>query len=125
VIDTNLAGPPADPSMVFTGTANQPLGGRLPGNSAALPVSFTVTNAGLLPPGVTIDRADLVTGIPTADGVYGVTVTACDPLGCTPGDVTFTIAPDQAPCDNQPSKGAGNPGSATVALAVANIQVGT
>jgi hypothetical protein len=50
---------------------------------------------------------------------------ACDPLGCTPGDVTFTIAPDQAPCDNQPSKGAGNPGSATVALAVANIQVGT
>jgi hypothetical protein len=124
-IDTNLAGPPAGPSMVFTGTANQPLGGTLPGSSAAIPVSFTVTNAGLLPPGVAINAAGTVTGIPTADGVYAATVTACDALGCTPGTVTFAIAPDQAPCDNQPPAGPVSLGSAAIALAVANLRVGT
>jgi hypothetical protein len=121
MIDTNLSGPPADPSMVFTGTVNQPLAGSLPGSSAAIGVSFTVTNANALPPGLRIGSTGTVTGIPAADGVYTAGVTACDTLGCTPGSVTFTIAPDQAPCDNQP--GLPSTGSATVALSRPAIRV--
>jgi hypothetical protein len=123
MIDTNLSGPPADPSMVFTGTVNQPLAGSLPGSSAAIGVSFTVTNATMLPPGLRIGSSGTVTGIPTADGIYTAGVTACDTLGCTPGSVTFTIAPDQAPCDNQP--GLPSTGSAAVALSLGAIRVTT
>ena len=130
-IDTNLAGPPADPSMVFTGTAHQPLAGSLPGSSAPIPASFAVTDPNMLPPGVFINPAGTVTGIPTADGIYAVGITACDTLACTPGSVTFAIAPDQAPSDQQSDKQPGSSksawpgiGSATVALALQTIRLG-
>ena len=128
-IDTDLAGPPAAPSMVFTGAVSQPLSGTLPGSAAGpgasgIPVTFSVSNANMLPPGVAVDPSGVVTGIPTADGVYGVGVSACDTEGCTPGVVTFTIAPDQAPCDNQKAAGLGGTlGSATLALALGTIRV--
>jgi hypothetical protein len=107
VIGTDLAGPPADPSMVFTGPASQPLAGSLPGSSAPIPVSYTVTNARMLPPGIAIGTAGAVTGIPAADGIYGVSVTACNMFGCTPGTVTFAVGP------------------AAVALSLQTIGIGT
>jgi hypothetical protein len=91
VIDTDLAGPPADPSMVFTGSAGQPLAGSLPGSSVPVPVSYTVTNARMLPPGIVIGPGGAVTGVPATDGVYGAGVTACNVIGCTPGTVTFAV----------------------------------
>jgi hypothetical protein len=93
VIDTDLAGPPADPSMVFTGSAGQPLAGSLPGSSAPIPVSYTVTNARMLPPGIAIGSAGAVTGTPATDGIYRVSVTACNMFGCAPGTVTFAVGP--------------------------------
>ena len=62
---------------------------------------FTVTDAATLPPGITIGASGAITGIPAADGIYTASVTACNPAGCTPGYITFTIAPDQGPCNHQ------------------------
>jgi hypothetical protein len=90
---------PADPSSAFSGTVNQPVTGSLPGASAA---TFSVTDATLLPPGMKITAAGTVTGIPTADGIYSVPVSACVATLCAAGTVSFTIAPDTAPCDNAP-----------------------
>jgi hypothetical protein len=115
-IDTDLAGPPADPSMVFTGTASQPLAGSLPGSSAPIPVTFIVTNPDMLPPGVAVGSTGTVTGIPAADGIYAAGVKACDVLGCTSGTLTFSVSPDPA---------SGAIGSATVALSLQTIRVGT
>jgi Putative Ig domain len=127
VIGTNLrSGPPTAPSAVFTGAASQSLSGSLPGSDGASgeAETFTVPDPGMLPPGVAIDPAGLVHGIPAADGVYGVSVSACDTQGCTPGVVTFMIAPDPAPCGNQPLvSGLGSLGSAAVAVALQNIRL--
>jgi hypothetical protein len=102
-----LAGPAAGsasaavvPNLLLNGTVNQPVSGKLPGSG-----TFTVTSPNLVPPGIVITPAGAITGIPTADGIYGVAVSECGTSGCTPGTVTFTIAPDAAPCDNQPSIG--------------------
>lgn len=125
-IYTNLAGPPPAPSTVFTGAVSQPLSGSLPGSggSAGPAETFTVSNPNMLPPGVAIDAGGVVNGIPTADGIYGASVTACGTQGCTPGVVTFTIAPDQAPCDNQSVVfGLGSLGSAALAVALQNIRL--
>ncbi len=96
------AGPPRNPSLMLNGTALQPLSSLLPGGAsrdvAVSPVRFTVANAATLPPGITISASGAITGVPAADGTYTASVTACTSQGCTPGYVTFTIAPDQAPC---------------------------
>jgi hypothetical protein len=106
---------PVVPNLLLNGTVNQPLSGTLPGSDSA-GTTFTVTSPSLMPPGIDVTPAGGVTGIPTADGIYGVTVTACGPDGCTPGTITFTIAPDTAPCDNQPNitQPPGSLGTATV-----------
>jgi hypothetical protein len=106
---------PVTPNLLLSGTVNQPLSGALPGSAAGL-VTFTVTSPNLMPPGVAVTPTGTVTGIPTADGIYGVSVTACSTAGCTPGTITFTIAPDAAPCDNQPNMtpSPGSLGTATV-----------
>jgi hypothetical protein len=108
-------GAPLVPNLLLNGTVNQPVSGTLPG-SAAGGTTYTVTSPALMPPGIVVTPGGAVTGIPTADGVYGVSVTACGASGCTPGTVTFTIAPDAAPCDNQPNMtpSPGSIGTATV-----------
>jgi hypothetical protein len=90
---------PADPSAVFGGTVNQPITGSLPGATAA---TFSITDPTLLPPGMSITATGTVTGIPAADGIYSVPVSACVATLCAAGTVSFTIAPDTAPCDNAP-----------------------
>ena len=122
VAETILGNAPAGPSELFTGVADQPLSGGLPGSSAANPPAFTVTNPALLPPGVAVSGTGLVHGIPTADGTYVAGVSACGPSGCTPGTLTFTIAPDQAPCDNQP--GGGQPGGRQPGGATVKVRAG-
>jgi hypothetical protein len=109
------SGAPLVPNLLVNGTVNQPVSGTMPG-SASGSATFTVTSPALMPPGIVVTPGGAVTGIPTADGVYGVSVTACSTSGCTPGTVTFTIAPDAAPCDNQPgmTPSAGSIGTATV-----------
>ena len=97
-----VAGAPLVPNLLLNGTVNQPVSRTLPG-SAAGQTTYTVTSPSLMPPGIVVTPGGGITGIPTADGVYGVSVTACSTSGCTPGTVTFTIAPDAAPCDNQPN----------------------
>jgi large repetitive protein len=99
----SLDTPPLAPNAMFAGTASEPLSGVLPGSSAAIPEVFTVLNSGTLPPGVIVTTTGAVTGIPTADGIYTATVTACDSDGCTHGLVTFNIAPNLAPCDHLPT----------------------
>jgi large repetitive protein len=113
---TAAAGAPAVPNLLLNGTVNQPVSGKLPGSGNGT-TTFTVTTPNLMPPGITVTPGGLITGIPTADGIYGVTVSACGTSGCTPGTATFTIAPDAAPCDNQPNMtpSPGSLGIATVA----------
>jgi hypothetical protein len=108
------AAPPV-PNLLLNGTVNQPLAGELPGSGSST-ATFTVTSPNLMPPGVVVTPSGTITGIPTADGVYGVAVSACGTSGCTPGTVTFMIAPDAAPCDNQPglTPADGSLGTATV-----------
>jgi hypothetical protein len=110
-----LAASPLIPNLLVNGTVNQPVSGTMPGSTDGT-TTFTVTSPNLMPPGIAVTPGGAVTGIPTADGVYGVTVTACSTAGCTPGTVTFTIAPDAAPCDNQPGM-ASSPGSIGTATA--------
>ena len=109
------SGSPLVPNLLVNGTVNQPVSGTMPG-SADGTTTFTVTSPALMPPGIVLTPSGAVTGIPTADGVYGVTVSACSTSGCTPGTATFTIAPDAAPCDNQPgmTPSPGSIGTATV-----------
>jgi hypothetical protein len=95
-------GMPVVPNLVLNGTVNQPVANQLPGSANGM-TTFTVTSPSLMPPGVVVTPTGAITGIPTADGIYGVAVSACSSSGCTPGTVTFTIAPDAAPCDNQPN----------------------
>jgi hypothetical protein len=106
---------PAVPNLLVNGTVNQPVSSTMPGSTGGT-TTFTVTSPALMPPGIVVTPGGTVTGIPTADGIYGVAVTACSTSGCTPGTVTFTIAPDAAPCDNQPgmTASAGSIGTATV-----------
>jgi hypothetical protein len=112
---TAAAHAPAVPNLLVNGTVNQPVSGQLPGSGNGT-TTFTVATPNLMPPGVTVTPGGTITGIPTADGVYGVTINACSTSGCTAGTATFTIAPDAAPCDNQPNMTPlpGSLGAATV-----------
>jgi large repetitive protein len=114
-ITVATGGAPAVPNLLVNGTVNQPVSSRLPGSGNGT-TTFTVTTPNLMPPGIVVTPAGAVTGIPTADGIYGVTVTACSAAGCTSGTATFTITPDAAPCDNQPNMtpSPGSLGTATV-----------
>jgi len=115
-------GAPLVPNLLLNGTVNQPVSSELPG-SAAGATTFTVTSPSLMPPGIVVTPGGTITGIPTADGVYGVSVTACSTSGCTPGTVTFMLAPDAAPCDNQPNMtpSPGSIGTATVTGSLQNV----
>lgn len=95
--------PPADPTMTLNGSANAPVSGSLPGNSAAAPSTFTVTDPSKLPPGVSIDGNGNLMGIPTTAGNYSIPVKACNATGCTTGTVKLTIGPDQTPCAQNPA----------------------
>jgi hypothetical protein len=95
--------PPADPTMTLNGSANAPISGSLPGNAAAAPSTFTVTDPTQLPQGVSIDSSGNLMGIPASAGSYAIPVKACNATGCTTGTVTLTIGPDQSPCDQNPS----------------------
>jgi len=58
-------------------------------SGGSLPVTFA---ASPLPPGLSVDGASgVISGVPTAPGVYPVTVSATNPAGSIPATVTFTV----------------------------------
>ncbi len=61
------------------------------------PYTFAVTS-GILPPGLTLSSAGLLSGTPTASGTWAFTVTATDSNGCTgTRDYTITVNPVGCP----------------------------
>jgi large repetitive protein len=68
-------GMPVVPNLLLNGTVNQPVANELPGSGNGM-TTFTVTSPSLMPPGVVVTPAGAITGIPTADGIYGVAVSA-------------------------------------------------
>jgi hypothetical protein len=111
---------PADPTMTLPASANAPVSATLPGSAAASPSTFTVTDPGKLPPGVSIDASGNLMGIPSAAGTYTVPVKACNAAGCATGTgtVSLTIGPNQSPCDSKPAN------AATVSYRAALAHVG-
>lgn len=56
------------------------------------PTSRTVT--GTLPPGITFDGVDTISGTPTTTGTYTVTITATNACGTATTTIVFTVACD-------------------------------
>jgi uncharacterized repeat protein (TIGR01451 family) len=67
----------------------------LTASGGTAPYSFT-NSAGSLPPGLTLQSGGILSGTPTATGVFTFTVSATDSLGCT-GSNTYTVVISNCP----------------------------
>ncbi|HYF52244.1 MAG TPA: putative Ig domain-containing protein, partial [Planctomycetota bacterium] len=82
------------PTITSALAVNGPMGQFLSYTATATgqgPITFTFT--GTLPPGLTQTAPDTVSGIPTVEGSFPVTLTATNGLGSANATVVFTIGP--------------------------------
>ncbi len=80
------------PSSLPNGTAGSPYGQSILGSGGTAPYTFA-RSAGLLPAGLTLSAAGVVSGNPTTVGTSSFTITATDAQGCA-GSVNYTITID-------------------------------
>ncbi|HEX9001542.1 MAG TPA: putative Ig domain-containing protein [Blastocatellia bacterium] len=94
------------PAPLPTGTAGTPYSQQLTGNGGTAPYSFAVSS-GILPNGVTLSSAGLLSGTPVGMGTFNFTVQATDANACpgtqvyalviNPACGTLTISPASLP----------------------------
>lgn len=65
----------------FTGQVGQPISGSVAPSGGLPPDTVTVTDTSTLPPGVSVDSAGNVSGVPTAAGTFSVAATLADSQG--------------------------------------------
>ena len=81
------------PSVLPTGTAGTAYNQTLTASGGTAPYTFAVT-AGTLPAGMTLSAAGVLSGTPSAGGVFTFTVRATDANGCFASvPYTMTVAP--------------------------------
>ncbi len=77
------------PASLPAAAPSTPYSQTVTASGGIAPYSFAVS-AGALPPGLTFSTAGLLSGTPTATGVYGFTVTATATGGCT-GATSYSL----------------------------------
>ncbi|MFI6319062.1 hypothetical protein ACIBG8_16140 [Nonomuraea sp. NPDC050556] len=77
----------------FNGTVDKPATGQITATGApyGTTVTYTVTDPGKLPPGITISTDGRITGTPTKAGTYVVPVKVCLGSGCAATTITLTV----------------------------------
>jgi hypothetical protein len=78
-----------NPETLATGTVGAAYSQTLTATGGTAPFNFTVSS-GALPPGLTLSSDGVLSGTPTAAGIFSFTVQALDNTGC-PGTRTFTV----------------------------------
>jgi hypothetical protein len=71
-----------DPPTLPNGTVGQIYAANLSASGGLSPYTFAVS-AGALPPGLTLSAGGVISGTPSASGLYNFTVTATDANGFT------------------------------------------
>src|SRR4051794_5277204 len=75
---------------VTTGTAGTPFSQSFTQTGGATPVVFSL-NTGVLPPGLTLSGAGVLSGTPSGSGTFPITVKVTDASGCTGVGPTYTL----------------------------------
>jgi hypothetical protein len=75
---------------VTTGTAGTPFSQSFTQAGGTTPVSFSL-NSGVLPPGLTLSAAGVLSGTPTASGTFPITVKVTDVGGCIGVGPTYNL----------------------------------
>jgi hypothetical protein len=80
-------------SSLSAGLLWRPYSGQLLNSGGIAPITYSVL-AGALPPGLTLSPSGLISGTPTSEGLFGVTIKACPSAPCAAacGNLPLTMS---------------------------------